>query len=418
MSKFKKLARRVLNTSDSASILSFIECEMSKPLLSHPDYMTAYARMFLNGNYASLLQNSDSNVQDDDVRDDATSVVVQHHADSRALVLNIDGALVAKEMDVPCLASPVSYEAIKHELIKGLKSPNIDTIIARFDSGGGVAAQNSDLSDFIRNQRGKGTKLIALVDDNCYSAAYAIASAFDTIVLSRTSGVGSVGVVLRHVSKAKANKKKGHEVTYLYAGDKKILGNSDEPLSRTATREIQEDIEMFYSLFISSVSKNLGLSTEVIKATQAGTFTGQKAIDMGFAHKIGNLENILNELKEINMDGKIITSADTALSLENETLKVENKKLKVDIESMKAIKFEQDELIARTYAEDVKALCKNSNVSEAIAESFIIAKMPLQNVKAVLVEASNNKTIINGFDNTILPKNKAQTASDVWANVT
>ena len=111
--------------------------------------------------------------------------------------MDISGSLVDREMSVPCARSPVSYEAIKLEMTDLLENDNVDTIIARLDTPGGVASQNMDLSDFIYNSRGQGTKLIAVVDDMAYSAGFGIASAFEEIWISRTGGVGSVGVVDR-----------------------------------------------------------------------------------------------------------------------------------------------------------------------------------------------------------------------------
>ncbi|TOL42864.1 serine peptidase, partial [Vibrio parahaemolyticus] len=65
------------------------------------------------------------------------------------------------------------------------------------DSPGGEVAGCFDLVDLIYELRGK-KPIYAILSENAYSAAYAIASAADKIYVPRTGGVGSVGVIVIH----------------------------------------------------------------------------------------------------------------------------------------------------------------------------------------------------------------------------
>lgn len=285
-----KLIKRVFRISGNSELAAIITAELNRPLLAHPGDAEAYTRAFLTGGVFDIeaRDNSDNG---------ASSVGVTILGDINTAIIDITGALVAKETSVPCAASPVSYEAIKFEMSQLINSGTVTSIVARFHSGGGVASQMVDASDYIFSQRGKGVKLYAMVDDIAYSAAYGLASAFDEIWVTRTSGVGSIGVVARFEEISEANKAQGKTVEYLYAGDKKVFGNRDEPLSKDARADIMEEITDHYELFTTTVARNLGLPLATIVGTQAGTYTGQKAIDAGLAHKLGTFDDLIDTIE-------------------------------------------------------------------------------------------------------------------------
>ncbi|NOR64558.1 MAG: hypothetical protein GQ468_00910 [Candidatus Scalindua sp.] len=217
-------------------------------------------------------------------------------------VLDISGALVAHTTVGPSGSGPLSYEEISDDFDAMMDDPRIDTIIGRFDTPGGAASQNMDLSDKIFRARGKGKQLIAMVDDRAYSAGFAIASAFDQIWVTRTSGVGSVGVVSFHVDQSGFNEKQGVKIEYIYAGSKKIAGNPHEALTEEARTEFQGEVNRLYDLFTQTVARNLGMDLKEVKATEAGSFYGEAAITAGFAHRMGTFNELIASL----VDGKTI----------------------------------------------------------------------------------------------------------------
>ena len=173
------LFRRLLSKNSNNKIATELHSKMRQPMFVHPELGSAAMNYYLE----SMRHNGGRGMDD--------SHVVATKSDGIA-VMTISGALLARPIDVPCGGSPDNYESIKSEFSELLEDQSVHTIIARFDSLGGVASQNMDLSDFIFGSRGLGTKLIAVVDDMAYSAAFGIASAFEQIWVSRTSGLGSV----------------------------------------------------------------------------------------------------------------------------------------------------------------------------------------------------------------------------------
>ena len=380
-----------------------------------------------------------------------SSVHVSTH--DNIAVLDISGSLVDREMSVPCMKAPVSYEAIKMEMSELLADESIDTIVARLDSPGGVASQNMDLSDFIYSSRGQGTELIAMVDDMAYSAAFGIASAFDQIWLTRTGGVGSVGVVSYHEDHSEALKKAGVKVEYIYAGDKKVFGNPAEPLTDEARKDFQGEVSRLYEIFTATVARNLNMSLEDVKATQAGTFHGQAAVDAGFAHHIGTFDELMTllmsgepfemvsngtgtkmsgtELKEGEV-GELSTDEvdqilhgdeykqekDFGIPEDQETEKDAGtepvKDVEEDVKSESQQEQEAETVLAK-YRASVEALCMTAGVSMEVAEKYIAAEMSLDDVRMTLMTlTSNENTQIASAKSVQLVKDAKEQTQQDW----
>ena len=89
------------------------------------------------------------------------------------------------------------YDGIRQSFLTAISDPEVSGICLDIDSPGGEVAGCFDLVDEIYHARGS-KPIHAILTENAYSAAYAIASAADRIHVPRTGGVGSVGVIVIH----------------------------------------------------------------------------------------------------------------------------------------------------------------------------------------------------------------------------
>jgi ClpP class serine protease len=71
------------------------------------------------------------------------------------------------------------------------------------------------------------------------SAGYLGASAADSLAITSIGYAGSIGVVMRHVDMSAALMTEGVRVSHIFAGAKKIDGNSFEPLSAAVRADFQ-----------------------------------------------------------------------------------------------------------------------------------------------------------------------------------
>jgi signal peptide peptidase SppA len=177
------------------------------------------------------------------------------------------------------------YNFIRAQHNAALMDPDVKYIVHDHNSFGGEAAGCFELSDEIYASRGQ-KPIIAVVDSNCYSASFALATAADKIIAIPSAGVGSVGVVSMHVDMSKALDNYGVKVTFIYSGDHKVDGNPYEKLSPEVKADIQKSVDKSRAKFVALVARNLGLEPQIIYDTQARTYRADDALKLGLITKI------------------------------------------------------------------------------------------------------------------------------------
>ncbi len=187
--------------------------------------------------------------------------------------------------DVPWWCAGTSYNWLRAGFDAAIEADDVKAIVFDINSGGGAVEGCFDLVDHIYAMR--GTKPIhAILSESAYSAAYAIASAADKIIVPRTGGVGSIGVVAAHMDISKYLENLGVKVTYIQHGDRKTDGAAEKPLDAEALARFQDDIDTMGALFIDTVARNRGLKAAKVRDMQAATFLGPAGVSLGLADAV------------------------------------------------------------------------------------------------------------------------------------
>ena len=215
-------------------------------------------------------------------------------------VISVHGVLTKRAAALDGVLGATSYESISSEFSQALNS-DAHTIIFDIDSPGGETAGLFDLCDRIYTNRGS-KNLWAVANDDCFSAAYAIASSCDKVFLNRTSGVGSIGVIAHHVDQSKYDEQQGVKYKTIFAGQRKNDGNPHEPLTEDSTQSLKNEVNRLYEMFLSLVSRNRQMPVEKVRSTEAALFYGDDAITSNLADKIMTLTQVIKLAKENSMD--------------------------------------------------------------------------------------------------------------------
>ena len=200
-------------------------------------------------------------------------------------IIQVQGTLVQKLGSLRPFSGMTGYDGIRQNFVTAIADPNVRAIMLDIDSPGGEVAGCFDLVDTIYQARGV-KPIWSILDEAAYSAGYAIASAADQVVVPRTGGTGSVGVIAMHVDLSKALSDSGITVTVISFGDRKADGAAEIPLSDEALARFQADINTMGELFVSTAARNRSLKPEQVRATQAATFLGQLGVDEGLADAV------------------------------------------------------------------------------------------------------------------------------------
>ncbi len=236
----------------------------------------------------------------------------EQDAGKRVAVIPIHDTLVHRMRGLNAVSGLSSYEEIGKKFRAALKNDSIDVILLDVDSPGGEVSGVFDLTDEIYEARGK-KPIIAVANEVAFSAAYALASAADSLYLSRTGGVGSIGVIAVHTDWSKYDEKLGVKYTPIFAGSKKDNFSTHKPLSQEAVKDIQTQVDEVYELFVNTVARNRGMSPEEVRKTEAATYLGIEGVKAGLADDVLSWDQVLETLSHKTIGG--INMSDKAQSL-------------------------------------------------------------------------------------------------------
>lgn len=181
------------------------------------------------------------------------------------------------------------YNFLRSQVAAAVADDDVMGIVLDVNSYGGEAAGCFECAAFIAEAR-KSKMILAVVDSNAYSAAYAIASAANKIVVTPSGGAGSIGVVGMHVDMSKLLTNIGYTVTLVHSGAHKVDGNPYEPLPDEVKAKWQAGMDKSRAAFASLVSTNLGIDLKKVMDTEAQTYRADEALAIGLIHAIASPE--------------------------------------------------------------------------------------------------------------------------------
>jgi protease-4 len=181
--------------------------------------------------------------------------------------------------------------------------PRVQGIVLHFNSPGGTVTGIPELASLIRTIS-ETKPVIAFTDAQCCSAAYWLASACDSIVVTPTADVGSIGVYSALVDESAAWAQEGYKLELMKAGKHKAMGIPGLPLAPEDRALIQAEVNSIYAMFTADVVANRARNGATVAedTMQGQTFMGGTAVAVGLADRVvGSLTDLLAAL---TMDGR------------------------------------------------------------------------------------------------------------------
>lgn len=210
-------------------------------------------------------------------------------------IIPIVGELVHRGGSMDAVSGLTSYQALADMVSDALSDRKVTSIMLDIDSPGGEAGGCLDFAAWLGQQRGV-KPVWASVNQRACSAAYAIASAADRILIGESALAGSIGVAWYYADISEALKKEGTKVTFLFRGERKLAAHPALPLSDEDAAMIDRTIGVDYQRFCALVAKHRNMTAEAVQQTEAGIFIGRDAITAGLADDIATHEEALMAL--------------------------------------------------------------------------------------------------------------------------
>ena len=225
----------------------------------------------------------------------------------------IDGVALV-EVQGPLMHHPDpcadSYDAIKSRVL-GVLAERPSALVLSIDSPGGLVSGCFDTSDEIRAAcDAAGVPLIAYVDGQATSAAYALACVASKVYVPPTGIVGSIGVLDAIVDGTVQDRAMGLGFTLIASGARKTDGNVHAQTTDAAIAAAQVRVDGLAAIFFDHVSRRRGVSVDKVATMQAGLVHGAQAVLAGLADQVATLDQVLALVRE----GAEVTNAATAAS--------------------------------------------------------------------------------------------------------
>lgn len=202
-----------------------------------------------------------------------------------------------------------SYEGLRYQFLRAGRHPKVKSIIFDQETPGGQAIGAFELSALLRAISAE-KPIYTIANGLSASAGYMLASGSRRIIASPSSVLGSIGVMMIHLDHSKKIEGMGVVPTIITAGDHKADGNPLEPLSESALESLQGRVNSFYRMFLETVSVGRGrrMSAKAARETEARTYIGQEAVDVGLADAVGSFDDVLSEAESIARRGNVSRS--------------------------------------------------------------------------------------------------------------
>jgi len=274
---------------------------VQNPMLLQPGsedlFASSIIEMQMHEKFSDAMAISENMLADDfwDDDDEFMAWLRPYNVQAGTLIIPVKGVLMNK-LSVKFGSMATGYQYIEKAVERGMEDPEVEAIVFDHDSPGGEVAGNFELVEKIAGMRGQ-KPMRAVANDHSYSASYSLATAADSITLARSGGVGSVGIVTMHMDMTERMNKMGVKVTFIYAGKHKVDGNPYEALPEATKDRIQGKIDRTYGEFVALVASNRGMEEQAVRDTEALTYDASNAVEIGFADRVGTMNDELAELQ-------------------------------------------------------------------------------------------------------------------------
>lgn len=194
-------------------------------------------------------------------------------------------------------------DASADQIVAGLQAAfdNSDTagVILRINSPGGSPVQAGYVSDEIVRLRElhPDTPLYAVVTDIAASGGYYVAAAADAIYASRSSLVGSIGVLMDSFGFVAAMDKLGVERRLITAGEHKGFLDPFSPVSDEDVAHLRSVLEEVHDEFVEVVKRGRGERLADDDDIFSGLiWSGARSVELGLVDAIGSSSYVAREI--------------------------------------------------------------------------------------------------------------------------
>src|SRR5678816_3183684 len=192
-----------------------------------------------------------------------------------------------------------SAEKINAALQAAFKDRNTQGVILKINSPGGSPVQSQTIYDEMRRLRKKYPEipLYAVVEDICASGGYFVAAGADKIYVSKSSVVGSIGVLMNGFGFTGLMDKLGVDRRLITAGENKGMLDPFSPVQEKDVEHAKKLVNDIHQQFIAVVREGRGKRLKETPDMFSGLiWTGEKSVELGLADGFGSIDSVARDV--------------------------------------------------------------------------------------------------------------------------
>lgn len=206
-------------------------------------------------------------------------------------MIRVSGALIPGTAGWMRMYGIMGYDDILEGLQMAVDDRSVKSVMIHYATTGGAVEGVDETSEQI-TMVSKLKPVISYAGGNMLSAGYWLGSAGRKRFASRTSMVGSIGVIVTHFDRSEQLKQMGIKATTFRSGKWKGLGGPNEPLTEQAKETIQKTVDDMNKIFEGRVAANLKITSKEVhdRLGQGRQFLGADAFEIGLVDGISTLQ--------------------------------------------------------------------------------------------------------------------------------
>ncbi len=186
-------------------------------------------------------------------------------------------------------------------LKKYREDENVKAILVVIDSPGGSVGPSQEMySELLRTRTEFKIPVVCVSNGLVASGGYYAAAACDKLVVAPGALIGSIGVIMGFANIEKLYGWAKVERYSITSGRYKDSGAEYRPMRADEKQLFQDLIDEVFVQFRTAVKEGRKLKDEVLNRYADGrVFTGKKAVELGFADKLGTYEDAVKLAAEM-----------------------------------------------------------------------------------------------------------------------
>jgi signal peptide peptidase SppA len=269
------------------------------PLALHPGYLETYARRAATADAKTAAAGREAHADADpdwNLDDLEGSRFPRPVTINGVAILPLAGLLAPS---LPYWERGTSTELFAMQFLAALDDPQVKQIVLRINSPGGLLSGTAETADLIYRNRDRKPITAFAVNGLMASAAFFIGSAAGKVYATRSTEIGSVGVIWAHYDLTKMAADAGVKVSLVSIPEDKAIGYDQRPLSDSDRAKLVATwLQPAYDQFVGALARNRGVSADTVTSEYGRglTYMAEEAAQRGMIDGVRDWNEFLREI--------------------------------------------------------------------------------------------------------------------------